>query len=64
VDLAGILWGVNELLTLPRQSIALLGDDAALAALNIAATRIERGLREPAGAHPAAAKIRAALWPS
>jgi hypothetical protein len=64
VDLAGILWGINELLVLPRRSIELLGDDAASSALNIAAGRIERGIRERAGDHPAARDLRAALWPS
>lgn len=64
VDLGGILWGVGELLTLPRRSIELFGDDAATSALNTAAVRIERGIREPAGNHAAAAGIRAALWPS
>jgi hypothetical protein len=64
VDLAGILWGISELLVLPRRSIELLGDDSASAALNTAAGRIERGIREPAGRHAAAREIRAALWPS
>jgi hypothetical protein len=64
VDLASILWGIGELLVLPRRSIELLGDDAALSALNLGAGRIERGIREPAGDHPAARAIRAALWPS
>jgi Ser/Thr protein kinase RdoA (MazF antagonist) len=63
VDLAGIAWGIAELLVLPRRSIELLGDDASLSALNTAAARTERAMREPAGYHPAAAAIRAALWP-
>jgi hypothetical protein len=62
VDLAGILWGIAELLVLPRRSIELFGDDAAIAALTTAAVRIERGLREPAGSQPAALAIRAVLW--
>ncbi len=62
VDLAGIAWGVEELLGLPRRQVEALGDDAALAALNLAAVRIERGMREPAGGAPAAAAIRRALW--
>lgn len=62
VDLAGIAWGVEELLWLPRRQVEALGDDAALAALNLAAVRIERGMREPAGSAPAAAAIRRALW--
>jgi hypothetical protein len=64
IDLAGMMWGIGELLTLPRKSIQLLGDDPGMAALNTAATRIERGIREPAGGLPAAVAIRAALWPS
>jgi hypothetical protein len=63
-DVAGILWGIRELLTLPRRTIELMGDDVALHALNTAAGRIERGIREAAGSHPAAAAIRAALWPA
>jgi hypothetical protein len=62
IDLAGIAWGVDELLWLPRRQVEALGDDAALAALNLAAVRIERGMREPAGEAPAAAAIRRALW--
>jgi hypothetical protein len=63
-DLASVLWGIQELLVLPRRSIELLGDDAALAALNLAAGRIERALREPLTAHSTATAIRQALWPS
>lgn len=62
VDLAGIVWGVDELLWLPRRQVEALGDDAALAALNLAAVRVERGIREPAGDAPAATTIRQALW--
>ncbi len=62
VDLAGIAWGVEELLGLPRRQVEALGDDAALAALNLAAVRIERGIRTPAGDSPVAAAIRHALW--
>ncbi|GIW17906.1 MAG: hypothetical protein KatS3mg064_1063 [Tepidiforma sp.] len=61
-DLAGLAWGTDELLWLPRRQVEALGDDAALAALNLAAVRIERGMREPAGDSPIAAAIRAALW--
>ncbi len=64
VDVAGILWGIGELLTLPRRSIEIWGDDGATAALNTAAVRIERGIREAAGGHAVAAGIRSALWPS
>lgn len=63
-DLAGIIWGVQELLGLPRRQILAFGDDAAMTGLHLAATRIERGIRAPAGEHPAAAAIRAALWPA
>lgn len=64
VDAAGLLWGIDELLRLPRRLIGLLGDDAASAALHTASARIDRGIRSPAGASPAAAAIRAALWPA
>ncbi|MGE5594768.1 MAG: aminoglycoside phosphotransferase family protein [Hyphomicrobiales bacterium] len=63
-DLATILWGLGELLTLPRRLIEMLGDDAGSAALRLAASRIEQAMREPAGGSPVAAAIRAALWPS
>lgn len=63
-DLVGVLWGIEELLKLPRRQIESLGDDAASEALLVAAARIERGLRSPAGGHPGAARIRLALWPS
>jgi len=62
VDLFGILWGIGELLTLPHRHIRALGDDARSHHLNTAAGRIERGIREPAGGHPLARAIRAALW--
>ena len=62
VDLLGISWGIRELLGLPRRLIESLGDDAAVAALRLAASRIEAGLRAPAGDSPIAGKIRAALW--
>ena len=63
VDLAGIWWGIGELLELPRRQILALGDEIATHRLQTAAARIQRGVREPAGDHPAAAAIRAALWP-
>jgi Ser/Thr protein kinase RdoA (MazF antagonist) len=62
VDLFGILWGIGELLALPHRHIRALGDDTRSHQLNTAAGRIERGVREPAGSHPVAAAIRAALW--
>lgn len=64
VDLVGILWGIHELLGLPRKLIETLGDDAATAHLKLSASRIERGIRQPAGSSPIAAGIRAALWPA
>ena len=64
VDTAGILWGITELLKLPRRLIEMLGDDAASEALHTASARIDRGIRTSAGASPAAAGIRAALWPA
>jgi hypothetical protein len=64
VDLAGILWGINEQLGLPRRLIEALGDDVASDALRTAATRIDRALRTGAGDHPVATAIRNALWPA
>ncbi len=63
VDLAGVVWGLNELLGLPRRQVELLGDGAGAEALRTAALRIERGVREAAGEHPVALAIRSALWP-
>jgi hypothetical protein len=62
IDLAGIWWGLQELLALPRRQILALGDEAATHRLSTAAVRIEHGTRRPAGTHPLAASIRAALW--
>ncbi len=64
VDLLGILWGIGWQLELPRRLITNLGDDSATDALKLAATRIERGMRQPAGDSPVAAAVRAALWGS
>lgn len=64
IDLLGMLWGIHELLGLPRKLIETLGDDAATAHLKLAASRIEKGIRQPAGSSPIAAAIRAALWPA
>jgi hypothetical protein len=63
IDLAGILWGIEHQLALPRRLIEALGDDPASEAIHTASARIDRGMRIPAGDHPAAAAIRAALWP-
>lgn len=62
-DLATLWWGLHEQLGLPRRMLEALGDDAATEQLKVAAGRIERAVREPAGASPVAAAIRAALWP-
>ncbi len=63
-DLAGIAWGMNELLGLPRRQVETLGDDIATEALRTMALRIDRGIRHPAGNHPVAIGLRAALWPA
>jgi hypothetical protein len=63
VDLLGILWAISWQLELPRRLITNLGDDAATDSLKLAATRIERAIRQPAGDSPVAASIRNALWP-
>jgi aminoglycoside phosphotransferase (APT) family kinase protein len=63
VDLLGILWGIEELLELPRKLIETLGDDATTAQLKLSANRIEKGVRQAAGSSPIATAIRAALWP-
>jgi hypothetical protein len=63
IDLFGILWGIGWLLELPRRLITSLGDDGVTDALKLAANRLERGIRQPAGDSPIAWAIRAALWP-
>ena len=63
IDLLGILWGIGWLLELPRKLITNLGDDSATDALKLASTRVEKGMRQPAGDSPVAAAIRTALWP-
>lgn len=63
VDLLGIVWGIGWLLELPRRLITNLGDDTTTDALKLASTRVERGIRQPAGDSPVAAAIRSALWP-
>lgn len=62
-DLFGVLWGLDWLLPLPRRQIVVMGDDAATSLLVLLANRIERAIKEPAGHHPLAARIRRALWP-
>ncbi len=64
VDLLGILWGIGWLLELPRRLIINLGDDTTTDALKLASTRVERGIRQPAGDSSVAAAIRTALWPA
>ena len=63
IDLLGILWGIGWLLELPRRLITSLGDDAITDSLKLAAVRVDRAMRQPAGDSPIAAAIRAALWP-
>ncbi|MEO9255348.1 MAG: hypothetical protein ABI305_07415 [Tepidiformaceae bacterium] len=63
IDVAGVLWGIAQQLTLPRRLIEALGDDPASEAIHTAGARIDRGIRSPSGDHPSAAAIRAALWP-
>ncbi len=62
VDLLGILWGISQQLVLPRRLMEAYGDELSVSALRIAATRIDQGIREPAGQHSVATAIRAALW--
>lgn len=62
LDAAGILWGITWALDLPRRLITNLGDDPATDALKLMASRIDRGIRQPAGDSPVAAAIRVALW--
>lgn len=64
VDLLGIVWGIRWLLELPRKLITSLGDDVMTEGLKLAAGRVERGIRQPAGDSSVAAAIRAALWPA
>jgi hypothetical protein len=63
IDLLGIRWGISWLLELPRRLITNLGDDAMTESLKLAAGRIDRAMRQPAGDSATAAAIRAALWP-
>lgn len=62
-DGAGIVWGIGELLRLPRRQIETMGDEAATEAILTAASRIQRGIRASAGDSRAAAALRRALWP-
>lgn len=64
VDVLGILWGIEELLELPRKLIETLGDDAATAHLKLSASRVEKGMRQAAGSSPIGSAIREALWPA
>lgn len=63
VDLLGVLWAISWQLELPRKLITSLGDDVATESLKLAASRIDRAVRQPAGDSRIAAAIRAALWP-
>lgn len=64
VDLAVLVWGIEQLLGLPRRQVEYFGDDVATERLVTEGQRIERALREPAGSHPLARAIREALWPT
>lgn len=64
VDLATIAWGVREEIGLPRRQIEVMGDETGMEQLIVQSTRTQQALREPAGDHPLAATIRAALWPN
>ncbi len=61
-DLATLIWGLHELIELPRRQVEVFGDDVATEELVRMARNIERALRETAAEHPLAARIRAALW--
>ncbi len=62
VDAGGLLWGLNWLLSIPRRLVENFGDDVASAQIQLEASRIEEGMREPAGDNPAAVAIRRALF--
>lgn len=64
IDLAGLVWGLEELLGVPRRQVECFGDDGATEALRVAATRIERGIRVAAGRDEIAVALREALWPA
>lgn len=63
VDAAGLLWGLEFLLALPRREIELMGEDASLEWLRLTARRVSLAIRDPAGDHSAARALREALWP-
>jgi hypothetical protein len=64
LDLAGILWAIEDLLLLPRRIIEASGDDLQSSRIALEAARTDAFLRDSHSAHPEAAAIRAALWPS
>ena len=64
IDLLGIRWGIGWLLELPRRLITNLGDDGMTESLKLAAGRIDRAMRQPAGDSATAAALREALWPA
>lgn len=64
VDLATIVFGIDELLELPRRQIEVMGNDNAMSNVILLAGRIERAIRSAAGDHPVAARIRSILWPN
>ena len=63
IDVLGILWGISWQLELPRRLITSLGDDTATEIWKLAASRIDRAIRQPAGDSATAAAVRRALWP-
>lgn len=63
LDAAGLLWGLEYLMDIPRREIELLGDDPALEWVRLMARRVSQGIQEDGGAHPAATSLRRALFP-
>ena len=61
-DLATVVWGLRELIELPRRQVEVFGDDVATEELVRMARNVERALRESAVEHPLARRIRDALW--
>lgn len=64
VELAELLWGLEWQLGLSRRLVLAYEDETVSAALALMAARIDRAMRDGWGAHPVAAEIRRALWPS
>jgi hypothetical protein len=62
IDVAGLLWGLNWLLGLPRRLITALGDEQLTADLRLMASRVETGIAQAAGGRPEARLLREALF--